>query len=69
MFQDYVVRLAVNVSAARAGNERFMNAVKLKQLEIHPDKTGMIIFVDKKSVDRETEQELGDLGGNFTKGY
>ena len=27
-----------------------MNAVKLKQLEIHPDNSGVIIFVDKKSV-------------------
>ena len=57
MFQDDVVRLAMNVSAARAGNERIMNVVKLKQLEMHPDKTGVIIFGDKKSVAREIEQE------------
>ena len=57
MFQDDVVRLAINVSAARAGNERIMNVVKLKQLEMHPDKTGVIIFGDKKSVAREIEQE------------
>ena len=34
-----------------------MNALKLKQLEMHPDKTGVIIFGDKKSVAREIEQE------------
>ena len=46
-----------------------MNAVKLKQLEIHPDNSGVIIFVDKKSVVRVTEQELRNLGGNSTKDY
>ena len=46
--------------------ERFKSAVKLKQLEMYP---GVIIFVDKKSVVRVTEKEIGNLGGNSTKDY
>ena len=40
MFQDDVVRLTDSVHAARAGNTRIMNVVKLKQLEMHPEKLG-----------------------------
>ena len=42
MFQDDVVRLAGNLASARAGNERLARVTKLKQLEMHPDKTDPI---------------------------
>ena len=57
MFQDDVVRLARDVSSARAGNKRIENVVRLKQLEMHPDKTGILIFGDKGSIRKEVEQK------------
>ena len=53
MFQDDVVRLAGDIASARAGNQRLEKLVKLKQLEMHPDKTGMIIFGNQKNLVKE----------------
>ena len=57
MFQDDVVRLTDSVHAARAGNTRIMNVVKLKQLEMHPEKTGIIVWGDKEVIMKELENE------------
>ena len=56
MFQDDVVRLVGDVSSARAGNRRIENVVKLKQLEMHPDKTGILIFGDRECIRKEVDQ-------------
>ena len=56
MFQDDVVRLAGNIAKARAGNIKIRSVVKLKQLEMHPDKTGVIVFGDKKKIKSEIEE-------------
>ena len=56
MFQDDVVRMAVDLGSARAGNERLASLVKLKQLEMHPDKTGMILFGNHESLHKEIEE-------------
>ena len=53
MFQDDVVRLTDSVHAARAGNTRIMNVVKLKQLEMHPEKTGIIVWGEKEVIMKE----------------
>ena len=46
-----------------------MNCCEIETPINASDKTGVIIFVDTKSVVRGTELELGDLGGNSTKDY
>ena len=56
MFQDYVVRLAGDMASARAGNKRLEGVVKLKQLEMHPDKTGLILFGNREDMKKEIEK-------------
>ena len=57
MFQDDVVRLAADLASARAGNKRLEGVVKLKQLEMHPDKTGMILFGNTEKLYQEIEEQ------------
>ena len=56
MFQDDVVRLACDMASARAGNKRLEGLVKLKQLEMHPDKTGLILFGNQEDMRKEIEE-------------
>ena len=57
IFQDDIARGVQDVQSAQAGNIRISNVMKRKQLEMHPDKTGFILF--GKSPSRKViEKEL-----------
>ena len=57
MFQDDIMRVVENVSAARAGNVKVDYVMKSKQLKLNPEKTSYILFGKKKEV-AEAQEEV-----------